>query len=119
MMKQFATLTAALALLAGANILEAAEPISANTKTAIFAGGCFWCIQTPYDKAKGVIKTVVGYTGGSEAVETAIKMAKKYHACCGRPCVNASPESRPVWVRKTRSCAPGGQRNSAPLSGMT
>ena len=37
----------------------------ANTKKAIFAGGCFWCIQTPYDKANGVVKTIVGYTGGS------------------------------------------------------
>ena len=44
---------------------RAQQPSPANTKTAIFAGGCFWCIQTPYDKAKGVVKTVVGYTGGS------------------------------------------------------
>jgi peptide methionine sulfoxide reductase msrA/msrB len=36
------------------------------TKTAIFAGGCFWCIQPAFDKAKGVIKTVVGYSGGTE-----------------------------------------------------
>ena len=43
----------------------AGELAPANTKKAIFAGGCFWCIQTPYDKAKGVVKTVVGYTGGS------------------------------------------------------
>ena len=42
-----------------------AEPAPANTKTAIFAGGCFWCMQPPYDNAKGVVKTVVGYTGGS------------------------------------------------------
>jgi methionine-S-sulfoxide reductase len=45
---------------------HAAEPTSATTKQAIFAGGCFWCMQPPYDQAKGVIKTVVGYTGGSE-----------------------------------------------------
>src|SRR5881628_1380443 len=38
----------------------------AETKTAIFAGGCFWCIQPAFDKAKGVIKTVVGYSGGTE-----------------------------------------------------
>ena len=38
----------------------------AETKTAIFAGGCFWCIQPAFDKAKGVIKTVVGYCGGTE-----------------------------------------------------
>jgi len=36
------------------------------TKTAIFAGGCFWCIQPAFDKAAGVIKTVVGYSGGTE-----------------------------------------------------
>jgi methionine-S-sulfoxide reductase len=51
-----------IALTAATN---AAEPAPANTKKAIFAGGCFWCIQTPYDKAKGVVKTIVGYTGGS------------------------------------------------------
>src|SRR5438046_564948 len=38
----------------------------AETKTAVFAGGCFWCIQPAFDKAKGVIKTVVGYCGGTE-----------------------------------------------------
>jgi methionine-S-sulfoxide reductase len=38
----------------------------AETKTAVFAGGCFWCMQPPFDAAKGVTKTVVGYTGGSK-----------------------------------------------------
>ena len=38
----------------------------ATTRTAIFAGGCFWCIQPAFDKAKGVINTVVGYCGGTE-----------------------------------------------------
>jgi methionine-S-sulfoxide reductase len=37
-----------------------------ETKTATFAGGCFWCIQPAFDKAKGVIKTFVGYCGGTE-----------------------------------------------------
>lgn len=37
-----------------------------TTKTAIFAGGCFWCIQPAFDKANGVIKTIVGYCGGTE-----------------------------------------------------
>jgi len=37
-----------------------------QTRTAIFAGGCFWCIQPAFDKPKGVIKTVVGYCGGTE-----------------------------------------------------
>jgi methionine-S-sulfoxide reductase len=38
----------------------------AETKTAVFAGGCFWCIQPAFDKAPGVIKTTVGYCGGTE-----------------------------------------------------
>jgi peptide methionine sulfoxide reductase msrA/msrB len=39
---------------------------SQTSKAAIFAGGCFWCIQPAFDKAKGVIKTIVGYSGGTE-----------------------------------------------------
>src|SRR3954469_7926342 len=39
-------------------------PAASTTKTAVFAGGCFWCIQPAFDKATGVIKTVVGYSGG-------------------------------------------------------
>ena len=31
---------------------------------ATFAGGCFWCMQHPYDELKGVVSTTVGYTGG-------------------------------------------------------
>ena len=42
------------------------NPSPAETRSAVFAGGCFWCIQPAFDKAKGVIKTVVGYSGGSE-----------------------------------------------------
>ena len=34
---------------------------------AVFSGGCFWCIQPPFDKAKGVYATLVGYCGGSIA----------------------------------------------------
>jgi len=40
--------------------------VPSGTKTAVFAGGCFWCIQPAFDKAQGVIKTVVGYCGGTE-----------------------------------------------------
>ncbi len=35
-----------------------------NEKTAIFAGGCFWCMEPPFAKLDGIIKTEPGYTGG-------------------------------------------------------
>lgn len=44
-----------------------ADENAPQTKTAMFAGGCFWCMQEPFDKVKGVTKTVVGYTGGKQA----------------------------------------------------
>ena len=40
------------------------------TKTALFAGGCFWCMQPGFDKMPGVVATSVGYTGGEAATAT-------------------------------------------------
>ena len=37
---------------------------------ATFAGGCFWCMEPPYDKLDGVLSTISGYTGGSKADPT-------------------------------------------------
>jgi peptide-methionine (S)-S-oxide reductase len=33
---------------------------------ATFAGGCFWCMEPPYDELDGVISTISGYTGGTK-----------------------------------------------------
>lgn len=33
--------------------------------TATFAGGCFWCMEQPFDKLSGVVSTTSGYTGGT------------------------------------------------------
>jgi len=32
---------------------------------ATFAGGCFWCMEPPFDELEGVLSTISGYTGGS------------------------------------------------------
>jgi methionine-S-sulfoxide reductase len=56
---------AALATVTAAYI-HAQNSSPTATKTAVFAGGCFWCIQPAFDKANGVVKTVVGYCGGTE-----------------------------------------------------
>ena len=37
----------------------------AKMSTAIVAGSCFWCVQADFDKLKGVVKTEVGYDGGT------------------------------------------------------
>ena len=36
----------------------------AKVETAIFAGGCFWCVEANFEKIEGVVKVVSGYTGG-------------------------------------------------------
>ena len=36
----------------------------AKLEEAVFAGGCFWCIESDFDKVPGVVSTVSGYTGG-------------------------------------------------------
>lgn len=38
---------------------------AATLQKATFAGGCFWCMEAPFDKLKGVVSVTAGYTGGS------------------------------------------------------
>jgi peptide-methionine (S)-S-oxide reductase len=38
--------------------------------SAIFAGGCFWCMEPPYDELEGVVSTTSGYIGGTTANPT-------------------------------------------------
>jgi peptide-methionine (S)-S-oxide reductase len=42
------------------------EPTSGRLAKATFAGGCFWCMESPFDKVDGVVSTTVGYTGGQK-----------------------------------------------------
>ncbi len=47
-----------------------AAPVPSNLATAIFAGGCFWCMEKPFDEIPGVVATTSGYTGGTLANPT-------------------------------------------------
>ncbi len=51
--------TVAAALLLFANGASAQE-----LKKTVFAGGCFWCVESDFDKVPGVVSTISGYTGG-------------------------------------------------------
>ena len=51
-----------LAVMGGIGSILADE--KGKTETATFAGGCFWCMQSPFEQIPGVIKVWVGYTGG-------------------------------------------------------
>ncbi|WP_034761781.1 MULTISPECIES: peptide-methionine (S)-S-oxide reductase MsrA [unclassified Hyphomonas] len=41
------------------------SPDAKRLSTAVFAGGCFWCVEADFDKVDGVVSTVSGYTGGT------------------------------------------------------
>ena len=50
-------------------------PLSSSRATAVFAGGCFWCVEAVFEELDGVIDAISGYTGGAK--ETA-----NYEAVC-------------------------------------
>ncbi len=67
--------TIALLLVAGIGVTVAAAAAAGaaaqgRTALATFAGGCFWCMQPPFENLKGVLSTTVGYTGGHTTTPT-------------------------------------------------
>jgi peptide methionine sulfoxide reductase msrA/msrB len=45
---------------------QEAKKEAKNLRRAIFAGGCFWCMEPPFEKLEGVVDVVSGYTGGQK-----------------------------------------------------
>jgi peptide-methionine (S)-S-oxide reductase len=66
---------AMLALVAGSFGAGAQQSAPAKRAVAVFAGGCFWCMEPPFDKTPGVLSTTSGYIGGAEADATYQKVA--------------------------------------------
>ncbi len=50
-----------------------------TTQIATFAGGCFWCVESDFEKVPGVVKVISGYTGGTGENPTYETYAKKGH----------------------------------------
>ncbi len=69
-MSYLKSLSFAATLLVVANCSQSnADPVpsvsvSSETKTAVFAGGCFWCVEADFDKVEGVVSTLSGFAGG-------------------------------------------------------
>jgi peptide-methionine (S)-S-oxide reductase len=49
---------------------QSSAPAATTTAKATFAGGCFWCVESDFDKIDGVISTTSGYIGGKTANPT-------------------------------------------------
>jgi peptide-methionine (S)-S-oxide reductase len=58
----------AIVMAFAADPADPADPSSKSqaTATATFAGGCFWCMEPPYDEIAGVLSTISGYAGGTK-----------------------------------------------------
>lgn len=68
MLKRF--IIAVLSCLGMAQLTTEAKAMETQTQTAIFAGGCFWCMEAEFEHSEGVIEVVSGYTGGTVANPT-------------------------------------------------
>ena len=60
---------------AGPTVGTAIDPARADT--AVFAGGCFWCMEKPFEEIEGVASVVSGFSGGTVANPTYDQVASK------------------------------------------
>jgi len=64
--RSFRVASLSVLMLAGTGLMGDASALAKDTATAIFAGGCFWSMQSDIDHAPGVVKTTTGYMGGTQ-----------------------------------------------------
>jgi peptide-methionine (S)-S-oxide reductase len=68
----------AVALIASfAAMVSAVSAQAAGTARAVFAGGCFWCVESDFDTLEDVLSTTSGYTGGTTAHPTYEQVSAK------------------------------------------
>jgi peptide-methionine (S)-S-oxide reductase len=61
----FALISSSMILIAGACAKDAADTAQGNfSASAVFAGGCFWCVESDFEKLDGVGDVTSGYAGG-------------------------------------------------------
>ena len=65
-----AAILGALGLRSGSSAQDKPAAAAPHLAKATFAGGCFWCMEPPYDKLNGVVSTTSGYTGGRKVNPT-------------------------------------------------
>ncbi len=68
-----------MSVVAGGVAMSEEAPV--ETKEAIFAGGCFWCVEAAFDGREGVVEAISGYTGGTaeNAVYKKVSSGKTDH----------------------------------------
>lgn len=106
-----------LKIVAGIVSVLACTALIATAQThydkATFAGGCFWCMEAPFEKLEGVKEVVSGYTGGSLPNPTYRNYAQKGHIEAIRitydPSIVSYKKLLDVFWRQINPTDPGGQ----------
>ncbi|WP_457575977.1 peptide-methionine (R)-S-oxide reductase MsrB [Desulfomarina sp.] len=91
------------------------QPVMGNslTETALFAGGCFWCMEKPFEKLEGVISVISGYAGGTTRNPTYQNYVKGGHIEVVKitydPAIISYGKLLEVYWRQINPTDPGGQ----------